>query len=44
MNQNNEDASTTEERYYAPRHAVFKISNSKSHIRVDLDGSCRSSN
>jgi len=39
MNQNNEDASSTEERYYVPRHAGFKIPNSTSHTRVVLDGS-----
>ena len=44
MNQNNEDASSTEERYYVPRHAVRKSSNSTSHTRVVLDGSWRSRN
>jgi hypothetical protein len=43
MNRNNEDASSTEERYYLPRHAVCNSSNSTSHTRVVLDGSCRSS-
>jgi hypothetical protein len=43
MNQNNEDASSTKERYYLPRHAVCNSSNSTSHTRVVLDGSCRSS-
>jgi len=34
MNQNNKDASTTEERYYLPRQAVFRISKSTSHTLV----------
>jgi len=44
MNQNNEDTSKSEERYYIQRHAVCKSSNSTSHTHVVLDGSCRSSN
>ena len=44
MNQNNEDTSKTEERYYLQRHAVCKSSNSTSHTCVVLDGSYRSSN
>ena len=40
MNQGNEDTSSTEERYYLPRHAVCNISNTTSHTRVDLEGSC----
>jgi hypothetical protein len=38
-NQINEETSSTEERYYLPRHAVFNSSNSTSHNRVVLDGS-----
>ena len=34
MNQNNEDTSTTEERYYLQRHAVCNSSNSTSHTLV----------
>jgi hypothetical protein len=44
MNQINEDASSTEERYYLPHHAVFKSSSSKTCTRVVFDGSCRSHN
>ena len=44
MNQNNEDVSNTEERYYLPRHTVCNSSNSTSHTRVFLNGSCRSIN
>jgi hypothetical protein len=44
VNQNNEDESTTEQRYYLPRHAVFKSSDSTLQNRVALDGPCRSSN
>jgi len=43
MNRNNEDASSTEEPYYLPRHAVCKSSNSTSRTRVVLVVSCRSS-
>ena len=35
----NEDASSTEERYFMPHHAVCISSNSTSHPRVVLDGS-----
>jgi hypothetical protein len=31
INQNNEDANTTQERYYLQRHAFFRSSNSTSH-------------
>ena len=34
MNQNNEDASKAEERYYLQRHAVCNSSNSTSHTLV----------
>jgi hypothetical protein len=44
MNQINEEASSTEERYYRPHHAVFKSSNSTTRTRVVFDGPCRSSN
>ena len=44
MNQINEDASSAEERYYLPHHAVFKSSSSTTRTRVVFDGSCRSSN
>jgi hypothetical protein len=43
MNQINEDASSAEERYYLPHHAVFKSSSSTTRTRVAFDG-CRSSN
>jgi len=44
MNQINEDASSAEERYYLPLHAVFKSSSSTTRTRIVFDGSCRSSN
>jgi hypothetical protein len=44
INQLNEDASSVEERYYLPHHAVFKSSSSTTRIRVVFDVSCRSSN
>ena len=44
MNQINEDASSTEERYYIPHHAVFKSSSNTTCTGVVFDGSCRSSN
>jgi len=44
MNQINEDASSAEEQYYLPNHAVFKSSSSTTHTRVVFDDSCRSSN
>ena len=44
MNQINEDASSAEEQYYIPHHAVFKSSSSTTCTRVVFDGSCRSSN
>jgi len=43
MNQNNEDASSREERYYVQRRRLYKSSESTSHTRVVLDVSCRSS-
>jgi hypothetical protein len=44
MNQINEDASSAEEWYYLPHHAVFKSSSNTTRIRVVFDGSCCSSN
>jgi hypothetical protein len=45
MNQNNEDAaSSRDERNCLQRRAVCNVSNSTSHTRVVLDFSCRSSN
>ena len=44
MNQINEDASSAQERYYIPHHAVFKTSSSTTRTNVVFDGSCRSSN
>jgi len=44
MNQINEDAVSTEERYCLPHHAVFKSSSSTTRTRVVFGGSCRSSN
>ena len=44
MNQINEDASNTEERYYLPHYAVFKSFGSTTRTRVVFYGSCRSSN
>jgi hypothetical protein len=44
MNQINEDASSAEERYCLPHHAVFKSSDSTTRTRVVFDGSCCSSN
>ena len=34
MSRNNEDPSSTEKRYYQPRHSVCNSSNSTSHNRV----------
>jgi len=34
MSRNNEDPSSTEKRYYLPRHSVCNSSNSTSHNRV----------
>jgi hypothetical protein len=44
MNQINEDANSTEKRYYLPHHAVFKSSSSTTRARVVFYGSCHSSN
>jgi hypothetical protein len=44
MNRINEDGSSTEERYYLPRHAVCNSSNFTSQRRVVLDVSFCSSN
>jgi hypothetical protein len=45
MNQNNEDASSIEEKLYClPHHTVFKSSSSTARTHVVLYGSCRSSN
>jgi len=44
MNWINEDASSTEERYYLPHHAVFNSSSSTTRTGVVFDGSCRSNN
>jgi hypothetical protein len=38
MNQINEDASSAEELYYLPHHAVFKSSSSTTRTRVVFDG------
>jgi hypothetical protein len=43
MNQANEDASSAEEWYYLPHHAVFKSSSSTTRTCVVSDGSCHSS-
>jgi hypothetical protein len=42
MNQINEDASSAEELYYLPHHAVFNSSSSTKRTRVVFDGSCSS--
>ena len=44
MKQISEDASSVEELYYLPHHAVFKASSSTTRTRVVFDGSCRTSN
>ena len=44
MNKLSEDASSAEDRYFLPHHAVFKSSSSTKCTRVVFDGSCCSSN
>jgi len=44
INQNHKDANRREERYYLQLHAVCRSSNIKSHTRVVLVDSLRSSN
>jgi len=44
INQTNEDASSAEEQYYLPQHAVFKSSSSSTCTCIVFDGLCHSSN